>query len=592
MQQNGALWLVKSSGRILGPFPIERIAELLRTREISLLDEVAQPLKRWLTIQYHDNFTEIVDSLRKASLSEHTETNWTPGGSNLTQTLTDFSDAELTEEITDSGLDSSFSSPVKEIVIHNVNEQQNFSSSVPGAGRYAPHGIQNLAIQTQVEKNTRRLWILTIVILALVGTAIVFKRISSGGIETKTSASGFRHNVMALIRAGHYREALQDLRGFYPDPLQSGDLAIYYGALLISVDQQTVPGRRVLKWVSETRPQEDKQAYTGMGLADLFDSQWVGAKANLEKALHLDPDYVPALVNLAFLYLSQGDLIRAKSMALSALKKNERSGEAMLALAEAQTKLFKTDKMRTDFASVKKSIEQFQNSNWHYAPQLNLYSIYAEHLLNGKPSVEKITQFLDRDPRLALDHIQFYLFYSGRFSWSNLARYCEEIVRLSGSTGASWMAFLAACHSYEGRWDLARREIEQAVNQEPKDPLIQAWYSHILNQSGESTQASVVLARANDLNRSGRYLLPVLLQARFCQEKEDVQCARRYWKSIYERNMSHLPAIGGLAWVYSREGAYGEALLHIDRGLQISSDYIPLLSLRMQAEGEGWNVSR
>src|SRR4051812_42136961 len=95
-------WLVKSSGRILGPFPQVKIIELLRTREISVLDEVSEPGRRWQTIQYHDDFRAAIDSLRKASLSERTEATWTPSTvtGNLTQTVTDLADSELTDELT------------------------------------------------------------------------------------------------------------------------------------------------------------------------------------------------------------------------------------------------------------------------------------------------------------------------------------------------------------------------------------------------------------------------------------------------------------------------------------------------------------
>ena len=44
---NDAIWLVKSSKRILGPFSISEIENLLRTKEISITDEVIAPNSRW-----------------------------------------------------------------------------------------------------------------------------------------------------------------------------------------------------------------------------------------------------------------------------------------------------------------------------------------------------------------------------------------------------------------------------------------------------------------------------------------------------------------------------------------------------------------
>src|SRR5690606_25531790 len=102
-----------------------RIAELLQTREVSVLDEVSQPLRRWQTIQYHEEFRDVIESMRKSSLSEKTETTWTPG-TGVTQTLTvDVGDADLTEEVTLDG----FSQTDKEIVVHNVTEQAHAPAS-------------------------------------------------------------------------------------------------------------------------------------------------------------------------------------------------------------------------------------------------------------------------------------------------------------------------------------------------------------------------------------------------------------------------------------------------------------------------------
>src|SRR5260221_5099074 len=102
MSRTEEAWLVKSSGRILGPFQSEKIIDLLRSREASVLDEVSAPLRRWQTIQYHPDFKEIVANIRKANVSDKTEATWTPNTmtANLTQTLTDLSGGELTEELT------------------------------------------------------------------------------------------------------------------------------------------------------------------------------------------------------------------------------------------------------------------------------------------------------------------------------------------------------------------------------------------------------------------------------------------------------------------------------------------------------------
>lgn len=584
MTQTESLWLVKSSGRILGPFPSAKIAELLKTREISVLDEVSPPLRRWQTIQYHDEFKDIVDSLRKASLSERTEATWTPGTSNLTQTLTDLSDGDLTDELHD---DMGFTSTAKEIVVHNVQEQPMRIQQPSGAGRFQATQGQNTAIQRQVEKTTRGLWIATCVILLAVAAFIANKRFTRGGGELRPLGMNLKQSVISNVNIGHYAEALKDLKSGIADPNQAGDLAIYYGSLLIQVEGQTVLGRRLLNQALAARRPETKQAYTGLGVADLIDGQLDSAQDNFEKALGVDAAYVPALVNLSSVFLQKGDYARAKTMAAKALQLSPLQGEALLNIAEAQLYLYKVNNNIGELNQVNRTVKEFVAKQWDFAAELGFYSVYFDFLKQDKMLEDKLQAYLDRDPRLTNDHRHAVFIYHGRTQWKVLARFCEQMAEKLGD-GPRVSTFLASCYSREGRWDNARRNIEKAVNQSPRDPLTQAWYSYILKESGDPEQASVILARANEYNRKGEFILPALMQARFCQQNNDVECARGNWQVIYQSDLDYLPAIAGMAWVNAQKKVYAEAIKLVDKGLRISPDYIPLLELRQRAEREGW----
>lgn len=589
MTDSSSVWLVKSSGRILGPFPEDRIGELLRTREISVLDEVSQPLRRWQTIQYHQQFREVVENLRKSSLSEKTETTWTPGGglTGMTQTLTDLQDADLTEDIT-MDLESFTGSPAKEIVIHNVKEQSQISGPA-GGGRYQPQSGQNTAIQKQVERTTKGLWIFTFLVIFSVAMFIVYRRYSSGQFEGRLPVQGLKQNVVNMVQVGHYPEALRELKSYFPDPNLAGELAIYYGSLLIQVEGQTVLGRRLLNSVLSAKRPEVKQAYTGLGVADLLDGQLDSAETNFDKALAVDPDYVPAIVNMAAVALQKGDFKRAKNLASRTLTLSPFQGEALLILAESQLYLAKASNNMNELAPVARMIYDFQLRQWDYFAEVGFYGLYFAFLRKDKDLERKIDKYLDSDPRLTADHRHNVFIYKGRTTWKIMGRLCEQIRERMGDQ-ARVAAFQASCYAREGKWDSSRQFIEKAVQQSPKDPLVQAWYSYVLKESGDADQASVIFAKAAEYNRRGEYLLPTLLQARFSQDNGDVEAARLAWTRLYERdqNLNNLPAIGGMAWVHVKSKAFTQASQMIDKGLRISPDYIPLLELRQKGETEGW----
>lgn len=58
-------WIVKSENKILGPYSFEQIEDLIRKKQISLIDEVRDSSTRWLYVRENPEFKSIVDSIRK-----------------------------------------------------------------------------------------------------------------------------------------------------------------------------------------------------------------------------------------------------------------------------------------------------------------------------------------------------------------------------------------------------------------------------------------------------------------------------------------------------------------------------------------------
>lgn len=586
MPKNDSLWLVKSSGRILGPFTTAKIADLLRTREISVLDEIAPPLRRWQTIQYHDELRDVVEGLRRANLSERTEATWTPHGTmGLTQTLTDVETGDLTEELT-GGLDG-FTATQKEIVVHDVHEQSHVSATASGAGRFQPSQNQNAAVQRQVEKTTRGLWIVTVLILLGAAAFILQRRINSGANLDARSPGAKKSAIINQVQVGHYAEALRELKSQFPDASQAGDLAVYFGSLLIQVEGQTVVGRRALNSIVSARRPDLKLAYAGLGVADLIDGQLDSAQDNFNQALKIDPEYIPAVTNLAAMNIQKGNYADAKEWAIKALHLNPLQGEALLLLAEAQLYLYKSDGDVNQLTQIGQRIKEFRTRNWDFASELGFYQLYYDFIRRDPSFAASMQAYLDTDPTLTQNHRHSLFIYKGRAQWKVLARLCEQMADQMGDR-VNVANFLASCYSHEGRWDAARRSVEKAVHQAPKDPLTQAWYSYVLRESGDVDQASVVLGRATEMNRRGEFKLPTLLQARFCQQAGLFDCARENWQKLYERDLDFLPAVSGLAWVHAEAKSRAESLKLINKGLRLSHDFIPLLELRQRAETEGW----
>lgn len=58
-------WLVKSENKVLGPFSYDQVNDLIRKKQLSLIDEIRDPENRWLYIRENPEFKDIVEEIRK-----------------------------------------------------------------------------------------------------------------------------------------------------------------------------------------------------------------------------------------------------------------------------------------------------------------------------------------------------------------------------------------------------------------------------------------------------------------------------------------------------------------------------------------------
>jgi tetratricopeptide (TPR) repeat protein len=69
-------WMIKSENKILGPYSYDQIEDLLRKKQISLIDEVRDTDTRWMYVRESEPLKMIVDEIRAelASTDDHTKT--------------------------------------------------------------------------------------------------------------------------------------------------------------------------------------------------------------------------------------------------------------------------------------------------------------------------------------------------------------------------------------------------------------------------------------------------------------------------------------------------------------------------------------
>lgn len=83
-------WMIKSENKVLGPYSYDQIEDLLKKKQVSLIDEVRDMNTRWLYIREAEALKAIVDEIREelARVDDHTKTYQTRTSQGLTTTGT------------------------------------------------------------------------------------------------------------------------------------------------------------------------------------------------------------------------------------------------------------------------------------------------------------------------------------------------------------------------------------------------------------------------------------------------------------------------------------------------------------------------
>jgi hypothetical protein len=145
-------WLVKSENKILGPYTYEQIEDLIRKKQISLIDEVRDSSTRWLYLRENSEFKDIVESIRKEldSLAESTKTYQSFSKTeDIAKTKSDivahFTDVEM--EVRDITV-------VKEIIQNQQQDKiQFFQEELNKKEKVKLYGLENDA---QIKKNIKK----------------------------------------------------------------------------------------------------------------------------------------------------------------------------------------------------------------------------------------------------------------------------------------------------------------------------------------------------------------------------------------------------------------------------------------------------
>lgn len=585
-QQEGEIWLVRSNGHILGPYTQKKIEDLLREREIMVLDEACKPYRIWRHFNELSAFARIIEEVRIQSLDTITDAGTLTATSALddsfTLSVTENIDQNMNSELTEKiNLENNSEHLTQEIVYEDVKEEVTPKNIKPKDVEPSKRFTSEYSheVKSNAQKTSLVLWsIIAFLIIGFTGFYSYKTFLKPPIVKSQTGKAAVEKGLSAFD-VGDYQLALMHFRSAYEANPENKDIYIYYGTLLIQEDRQTFAGRSILEKVISNNLQHKKLAYTGIGLSYLIENDTGKARQQFKQALKLDKNFVPAIINLGVSEFQENNLDAAIEKFKKALSIETSNPVASLLLARSYAKKWSDSKDSDWITEALKYSSLNESSQVNYSLEAKVIEAYIQTLgYKFSKALDAINKSVDMDLEMTENHRQ-NIFTDRRFlSWSSLEFWCQAVVS-QVSDSEEVKTFESMCNYKNSQINKAKTLAENAVNQNPTHPAILSYYSIILKNLNMNLDASTTLSAALRQNKDRKFILPHLIQGRFCLESKDLGCAVDQFQKAIDINSNHLGALAGMSEVLFYKNEKVSAKEYYNKAVKISSQYKPLLKL-------------
>lgn len=579
---NGADWLVKVGGLLLGPLTDREVSEKLLSREIRVIDEISKPCGRWIYLRDEPRFAKVVEEVRLGNNRNEDTVTGTHDGITKTPTNTVTIDSgqldDMTEEISQGAVQEAMYQSFDDI---NKGGRDRRSDTALTES-YTYDGDKN--IEAKAQASTKWIGVFTAVLIFMAVAYVVFNQFIAQPIENKNIAEQSRSLAAELLKVGEYNAALVHFRKAYKADQDDRSIYTQLGVLEIQVGQQSVVGRRLLDKVRNWIGTDKKHVLTGLGLAALKEAEFEKANKFFEDALSEDPLFLPAVINLGVtaLYLKENQ--KANNFFQLALKDGSRDGVDLLLLVDTLLNLYSEEKDRSFLVEAKRYLDGMRKVSRPYLDEILVASAYIELLLeNVNASAGHIESFLERPLGMSAHYKHDIMVHRDQVDWAKLNQWCLGTTSKLDPTSHT-IAAEAKCLFMSGDMIAASRKIDDAILQTPRDPLVQAVYAELLKEMNSAEKAKVASDKAFDYNKESDHILPFVLQAQQCEGQKDYFCSLNYWQEVLKKNPKSEMALAGVGRSYFEDGHYSDAKRYLALAKRLRSNYKPILKLEKDLE--------
>lgn len=572
-------WLIKSGGKILGPFEFRELILKIEGHEVSPIDEACFALGRWRLVRDTHELTAELKSRGFNSLGPVEDTSTATHSQTYTNSQTD----EITQDL------ESMPALKEGMARESVTRRHPPRSDSQPVKTYGYQGDRN--VQELVKpKAPMLLWVVVFLLAATIGYIVYNEKFKENVAAQKfVPIEDLLDQAIRFKSFGQFKQSLQVLKTAQQSNPHNSDVQLMMAPLLLKTEGQTVLARRMLNDLMASRYEDDAvtQIHASLGYAALLDEDFKEAEFQFQRSLEKTPDNSVVRFDMAAALFYQKKFDEALQ-SLSMINEKDLSASALLTgiIYLNLGDLSQGENKKTFYQKSLQALEAFKGKNFDFLLDAYFVRAMTQLKLGQKNDVdESIRALIAVVPQLTELHYQDPLLFQKPFSWRQYRSQCRllaEGVRLE----VDRQAFLGFCYARMGEKSEALKNFEKLLQSSSTGKGWGQYLSYLI-ENGEAQKAALLLKRADlaivkaaeneDFSQQDPLGLYLLIEEKIKERNYDF--AQRWIPRLEKRWEYSVQVIDLKLRMSLQRNEPSKVQSLLGRGLGLDPQFIPFLKL-------------
>ena len=550
------IYLIRSSGYILGPYSKKEVEKMIQNGSVSFNDEAIKPESIGRAIQDHPDFSDYVNKMDMQTRVTNFIMNLSGDFTKKTRKLSE--DESVTKTVTNTLNMEGNLSGAEDASFELVGKKNTNKHS-----KFKPKSESDRIAHEKVSRYVKRTWQFIIASTIAIAGFILFQLFAVPYYQNMQLSEQIKTEGLFLYNSGDYKNSLTLYnKGYENNLLTTNDKKRILWLFL--ANDNIAKAEDVLKEIKPTLSSDENLLLEG--IMDLYDKSYSSAKNNLSSIKNKKQE---AWFSLALL-----DWI-TKDYKSSELKVDQLVAVGYNRGAVFYLKILNLINVRSDTEGTFATIIYALNNSREFHQEILLLRAYLQSLTKDSDMENTVKELLNKDPYFYKQaKYDAFMPVSMLFDWSYLLPYCEKIFN-TDPDNAYLNALYGFCFLKNQRYRQASQYIEKSKNQKPQDELILSIYAYNLMLEGDFSKAETVLGSIEKPTAK----LPFILKAKVFEQDEQWKFALNQWDQLLRSSPYHISAIAGLATNNYRLEKRRNMVTYRDMGLNRYPYHIDLLKL-------------